>query len=162
MHIKGKTECFECQPRPAPKGFPICTIRNTPEKPVHCIVWAKDLLFERLFGPPDEANDLDEVTADDAHASEADKAADAGTSLSPASLQLISLLPFPRALRTSHALSEPPLCTSLSLSCPPWCSQHSPGISARSSHTRRRQRQHAAVPSPSPHHLPPNSPPPNP
>lgn len=78
VHLKGKSECFECQPRPAPKGFPICTIRNTPEKPIHCIVWAKDLLFERLFGAPEETNDLDEVTAEDANASEADKAAAAG------------------------------------------------------------------------------------
>lgn len=81
MHLKGKTECFECQPRPAPKGFPICTIRNTPEKPIHCIVWAKDLLFERLFGAPEETNDLDEVTAEDMNASEADKAAAAGAVL---------------------------------------------------------------------------------
>lgn len=28
----------------------VCTIRNTPDKPIHCVVWAKDLLFPRLFG----------------------------------------------------------------------------------------------------------------
>ena len=50
MHIKGQTECFECKPKPAPKSFPVCTIRNTPDKPIHCIVWAKELLFQRLFG----------------------------------------------------------------------------------------------------------------
>ena len=44
------SECFECQPKAAPKSFPVCTIRNTPDKPIHCIVWAKDLLFQRLFG----------------------------------------------------------------------------------------------------------------
>lgn len=44
------SECFECQPKAAPKSYPVCTIRNTPEKPIHCIVWAKDLLFQRLFG----------------------------------------------------------------------------------------------------------------
>lgn len=50
VHIKGETECFECQPKPIPKKYPVCTIRNTPDKPIHCIVWAKDLLFPRLFG----------------------------------------------------------------------------------------------------------------
>lgn len=44
------SECFECQPKAAPKSFPVCTIRNTPDKPIHCVVWAKDLLFQRLFG----------------------------------------------------------------------------------------------------------------
>ena len=50
VHIRGKTECFECQPKQAPKTYPVCTIRNAPDKPIHCIVWAKDLLFQRLFG----------------------------------------------------------------------------------------------------------------
>lgn len=75
VHLKGKTECFECSRRPAAKGFPICTIRNTPEKPIHCIVWAKDLLFERLFGPVEAENDLDEVQAEE---DETVAAADAG------------------------------------------------------------------------------------
>ena len=44
------SECFECQPKAAPKSYPVCTIRNTPDKPIHCVVWAKDLLFQRLFG----------------------------------------------------------------------------------------------------------------
>jgi ubiquitin-like 1-activating enzyme E1 B len=60
VHIHGVSECYECTPRPPPKGFPICTIRNTPDKPIHCIVWAKDLLCERLFGPPEVITDLDE------------------------------------------------------------------------------------------------------
>ena len=60
MHIKGETECFECQPKPTPKTYPVCTIRNTPDKPIHCIVWAKDLLFATLFGPQ-MASDLEEV-----------------------------------------------------------------------------------------------------
>ena len=41
--FKGVTECYECAAKPAPKTYPICTIRSTPEKPVHCIVWAKGL-----------------------------------------------------------------------------------------------------------------------
>ena len=40
---KGQTECYECQPKPTQKVYPICTIRSTPSQPVHCIVWAKEL-----------------------------------------------------------------------------------------------------------------------
>jgi ubiquitin-like 1-activating enzyme E1 B len=40
---KGKTECYECQPKAPQKTFPGCTIRNTPSEPIHCIVWAKHL-----------------------------------------------------------------------------------------------------------------------
>ena len=50
VHLKGQTECFECRPKATPKSFPVCTIRNTPDKPIHCVVWAKELLFQRLFG----------------------------------------------------------------------------------------------------------------
>ncbi|KDD77029.1 ThiF family protein [Helicosporidium sp. ATCC 50920] len=50
VHLgEGRTECFECQPKPLPKTFPVCTIRSTPDKPIHCIVWAKEVLFPRLF-----------------------------------------------------------------------------------------------------------------
>lgn len=63
VHIRGETECFECQPKQAPKTYPVCTIRNTPDKPIHCIVWAKDLLFHRLFGRADAVTDLDEGAA---------------------------------------------------------------------------------------------------
>jgi ubiquitin-like 1-activating enzyme E1 B len=38
---KGQTACYECVPKPTQKVYPICTIRSTPDKPVHCIVWAK-------------------------------------------------------------------------------------------------------------------------
>ena len=53
MHIRGQTHCYECEQKPIPKSFPICTIRNTPDKLIHCVVWAKDLLFARLFGKAD-------------------------------------------------------------------------------------------------------------
>ena len=75
VHLKGASECYECMPRQAPKGFPICTIRNTPDKDIHCIVWAKDLLFERLFGPPEAITDLDEAPAGDKEAGEAEAGA---------------------------------------------------------------------------------------
>lgn len=71
VHLKNESECYECVERPKPKGYPVCTIRNTPDKPIHCVVWAKDLLFARLFGPPEAVTDLDEVANDDAEAGEA-------------------------------------------------------------------------------------------
>ncbi|VEU23114.1 DEKNAAC104278 [Brettanomyces naardenensis] len=45
------TECFACVPKSTPKAFPVCTIRSTPSKPVHCVTWAKNFLFPQLFGP---------------------------------------------------------------------------------------------------------------
>jgi len=55
VHLKGLTECYECTHRGAQqRSFPICTLRNTPDRPIHCIVWAKEMLFERLFGRPEE------------------------------------------------------------------------------------------------------------
>lgn len=54
---KGKTECYECQTKATPVTFPVCTIRDTPDKPIHCIAWAK-LMYEVLFGPPDDDNVL--------------------------------------------------------------------------------------------------------
>ena len=54
---KGKTECYECQPKPHQKTFPGCTIRNTPSEPIHCIVWAKHL-FNQLFGEADPDEDV--------------------------------------------------------------------------------------------------------
>lgn len=47
--MKGITSCYECTPKPTQKTYPICTIRSTPDKPVHCIVWAKEL-FKLVFG----------------------------------------------------------------------------------------------------------------
>ncbi|KAJ1487725.1 hypothetical protein T484DRAFT_1617518 [Baffinella frigidus] len=58
--IKGETGCYDCEPKPAPKGFPVCTIRSTPDKPIHCIVWGKHL-FALLFGTKDDANAVAEV-----------------------------------------------------------------------------------------------------
>ncbi|KAL1972966.1 hypothetical protein VTN31DRAFT_6508 [Thermomyces dupontii] len=47
---KGLTECYDCNPKPVPKSFPVCTIRSTPSQPIHCIVWAKSYLLPELFG----------------------------------------------------------------------------------------------------------------
>jgi ubiquitin-like 1-activating enzyme E1 B len=65
VHVKGKTECYECQPKPVPKSYPVCTITSTPSKFVHCIVWAKDLLFAKLFGDRNQDNDLNVRSNDD-------------------------------------------------------------------------------------------------
>lgn len=58
VHVGGKTECFDCQPKPTPKSYAVCTIRTSPEKFIHCVVWVKDLLFPGLFGEADDDNDL--------------------------------------------------------------------------------------------------------
>lgn len=67
---KGKTECYDCNPKEVPKSFPVCTIRSTPSQPIHCIVWAKSYLLPELFGvSEDETPDLD-TTADEDNAEE--------------------------------------------------------------------------------------------
>jgi ubiquitin-like 1-activating enzyme E1 B len=52
--MKGISECYECKPKPVQKTYPICTIRSTPDKPVHCIVWAKEF-FKLIFGNTEES-----------------------------------------------------------------------------------------------------------
>ena len=80
VHIDQQTSCFDCHPRPATtKQYPICTIRNTPDKPIHCIVWAKDILFKRLLGPKDAITDLDDGMKRQAGADGDDEERDAMT-----------------------------------------------------------------------------------
>lgn len=50
-------ECYDCIDRPLAKSFAVCTIRSTPDKPVHCIVWAKHL-WALVFGKDDDGNVL--------------------------------------------------------------------------------------------------------
>lgn len=73
---KGIDACFECSPKPTPKSHPICTLRDTPEKPVHCVAYATDLLFPRLFASRrvDGTSDLDEEDAVEARAFSVDDA----------------------------------------------------------------------------------------
>ncbi|KAK3086737.1 hypothetical protein FSP39_022679 [Pinctada imbricata] len=71
---KGLTECYECQPKPAQKTFPGCTIRNTPSEPIHCVVWAKHL-FNQLFGEEDPDQDVSPDTEDPELAGEAGQSA---------------------------------------------------------------------------------------
>ena len=44
----GETRCYDCLPKPKRKTFPVCTIRTIPSKPIHCMVWAKQV-FKDLF-----------------------------------------------------------------------------------------------------------------
>jgi ubiquitin-like 1-activating enzyme E1 B len=60
--LKGYTSCYECFPKPAAKVYPICTIRSTPDKPVHCIVWAKEAL-KLIFGKASESMLFEDETA---------------------------------------------------------------------------------------------------
>uniref|UniRef100_A0A2S2PG54 SUMO-activating enzyme subunit n=1 Tax=Schizaphis graminum TaxID=13262 RepID=A0A2S2PG54_SCHGA len=61
---KGISLCYECYPKPEPKSYPMCTIRNTPKEPIHCIIWSK-FLFGQLFGgDSDEEVSMDAVSQD--------------------------------------------------------------------------------------------------
>lgn len=51
---KGHSSCYDCTPKATRKTYPICTIRSTPDKPVHCIVWAKEL-HKLLVGPAQQS-----------------------------------------------------------------------------------------------------------
>lgn len=53
----GSTECFECRPAPKNPTFPVCTIRSTPERPEHCVAWAK-LVFDAIFSSTEEGADI--------------------------------------------------------------------------------------------------------
>ena len=79
--VKGVTMCYECNPPQPPKSYPICTIRNHPDKPVHCIAWAKELLFKKLFGGEDtdlvDTSEEADEGGDGAPAPAADAAAEA-------------------------------------------------------------------------------------
>ena len=47
--MKGVTQCYQCVATAKQETFPVCTIRQKPEKTIHCITWAK-ALFEGLYG----------------------------------------------------------------------------------------------------------------
>jgi ubiquitin-like 1-activating enzyme E1 B len=64
---KGETQCLECNPTPPQKQYPICTIRSLPEKPVHCVVWAKEL-FKLLLGDAKTSTLYDGPSTDEADA----------------------------------------------------------------------------------------------
>ncbi|TGZ82414.1 putative ubiquitin-like activating enzyme [Ascodesmis nigricans] len=67
---RGETECYDCNPKPVPKSFPVCTIRSTPSQPIHCIVWAKSYLFAEVFGTSEESTPELDPTEDSENAQE--------------------------------------------------------------------------------------------
>jgi len=70
---KGKTACYDCNPKTTPKTYAVCTIRSTPSQPIHCIVWGKSYLLPELFGvSEDETPDLN-TAADSENAEEIEK-----------------------------------------------------------------------------------------
>lgn len=61
--FKGRTQCYDCIAKPKQqRTYAVCTIRNTPSQPIHCIVWAK-FLYNQFFGDNDDPNNED-VTPD--------------------------------------------------------------------------------------------------
>lgn len=62
MFKRNVSRCYDCFPREKSKVYQVCTIRTTPEKPIHCIVWAK-FLFELCFGPENKENYLSDLGA---------------------------------------------------------------------------------------------------
>jgi NEDD8-activating enzyme E1 len=50
--IPFKTGCFECSlgSLPPPTGYPMCTVRETPRLPEHCIQYAYVISWEETFG----------------------------------------------------------------------------------------------------------------
>lgn len=67
---KGKTECYDCVPKEAPKSFPVCTIRSTPSQPIHCIVWGKSYLFTEIFGISEDDTPEMDMSEDSENAKE--------------------------------------------------------------------------------------------
>ncbi|CCH58585.1 hypothetical protein TBLA_0A07950 [Henningerozyma blattae CBS 6284] len=63
--IPGQSECFDCTSKETPKTYPVCTIRSTPSQPVHCVVWAKDFLFNQLFNDLSEGEGQEGETSKD-------------------------------------------------------------------------------------------------
>ncbi|PRP83857.1 hypothetical protein PROFUN_08888 [Planoprotostelium fungivorum] len=70
---RGVMECYECQPKPAPKTYAYCTIRSSPTKPIHCIIWAKEE-FLTHFGDQERVvnqEQEEEITDEEVKAEEA-------------------------------------------------------------------------------------------
>jgi ubiquitin-like 1-activating enzyme E1 B len=60
VHHYPFTSCYDCTSKPIEKKtYPVCTIRSTPSEPIHTIVWAKNYLFNALFGKMDDEEEVD-------------------------------------------------------------------------------------------------------
>lgn len=60
IHLRGLTRCYDCYMKQEPKRIQVCTIRTTPSKPIHCLIWAKHI-FDLLFSGNIEDNPLIDI-----------------------------------------------------------------------------------------------------
>lgn len=60
VHIPKQNLCYDCEEKPVPKQYAVCTIRSTPTIIEHCIAWGK-YLYEVLYGPDDPSNILSDL-----------------------------------------------------------------------------------------------------
>ncbi|KAK7530064.1 ubiquitin-activating enzyme E1 3 [Phyllosticta citricarpa] len=101
VHVirKGKTECYDCNPKETPKTFPTCTIRSTPSQSIHCIVWAKSYLFAEIFGVSEDEAEMPEFdhTEDRENSKEIEKLRKEATALKEVRKSMGSI-EFPRRL----------------------------------------------------------------
>ncbi|KEP63560.1 UNVERIFIED_CONTAM: ThiF family protein [Hammondia hammondi] len=59
--LKNETLCYDCEAKPRDQQrFPVCTLRQRPERPEHCIAWAK-MIYELVFGVEDNENLLSDL-----------------------------------------------------------------------------------------------------
>ncbi|VWU48519.1 SUMO-activating enzyme subunit 2, putative [Hepatocystis sp. ex Piliocolobus tephrosceles] len=53
-----ETKCYNCEEKPKNKTYAICTIRQTPTLPEHCVAWGK-LIYETFFCKNDNETMID-------------------------------------------------------------------------------------------------------
>uniref|UniRef100_A0A8C9GUZ3 SUMO-activating enzyme subunit 2 n=1 Tax=Piliocolobus tephrosceles TaxID=591936 RepID=A0A8C9GUZ3_9PRIM len=53
-----ETKCYSCEEKPKNKTYAICTIRQTPTLPEHCVAWGK-LIYETFFCKNDNETLID-------------------------------------------------------------------------------------------------------
>ncbi|PHJ25548.1 ubiquitin activating enzyme [Cystoisospora suis] len=60
--MKDHTLCYDCEakPRDNTQRYPVCTVRQKPERPEHCIAWSK-MIYELLFGVENNENLLTDL-----------------------------------------------------------------------------------------------------
>ncbi|KAI4835076.1 SUMO-activating enzyme subunit 2 [Plasmodium brasilianum] len=56
--FSNETKCYNCEEKPKNKTYAICTIRQTPSLPEHCVAWGR-LIFETFFCKNDNETLID-------------------------------------------------------------------------------------------------------
>ncbi|CAG9472446.1 SUMO-activating enzyme subunit 2, putative [Plasmodium vivax] len=56
--LANETKCYNCEEKPKNKTYAICTIRQTPSLPEHCVAWGR-LIFETFFCKSDNETLMD-------------------------------------------------------------------------------------------------------